>query len=471
VPDWGTFEDTFGAAEVWHEQLDPVFGHPILTAAFFQFYKYFLKGEANGGLATGFCTSLASLVADRFWQGHNDTITLQKAPLHKYLTGVHGKLLSRESLIHFHDQSREGVSRVEQTYREIEATFLRGCDRNNAPLLFFIPSGAIWDSGYIDKLGSSHCIMPWRFTYPDGRTPQLAPGGATTLTDPAGVSMFCWDCNEPGNNNCRLVFKRSGGQIHYDYFNGANSVQFSSENGITLGMMTLGDYLLADHDLPFSGPFGLTTFILDFLLSPADLQVTDGGGLRTGRFGSSLLSEIPNSRPCYLMPGCYMLPDNTALTRRIVGTGAGKYSYLSIMPSGGSLAMENVDTAPGQQDVLAVSADANQVRFTPAAAKSFAMTLSRQVGSQARAIAIEGAGGGPAADIDVSLSPDLSLLRLGNRGAARSVQVKAFSVDQTTNTPANRQFAALNLPANHDLTVAVTNWANLDAAVETLPFE
>jgi hypothetical protein len=29
----------------------------------------------------------------------------------------------------------------------------------------------------------------------------------------------------------------------------------------------------------------------------------------------------------------------------------------------------------------------------------------------------------------------------------------------------------LNLPANHDLTVAVSNWANLDAAVETLQFE
>ena len=27
APDWGTFEDTFGSAEVWHELLDPIFGH------------------------------------------------------------------------------------------------------------------------------------------------------------------------------------------------------------------------------------------------------------------------------------------------------------------------------------------------------------------------------------------------------------------------------------------------------------
>jgi hypothetical protein len=113
----------------------------------------------------------------------------------------------------------------------------------------------------------------------------------------------------------------------------------------------------------------------------------------------------------------------------------------------------------------------NQIRFTPVAEKSFALTLCRQVGTQARALAITGARGAPAADVDVTLSPDLSLMRLGNRGAARSVSVRAFSIDRTTNSPANRQFAALNLPANHDLTVAVSNWANLDAAVETLAFK
>jgi hypothetical protein len=471
VPDWGTYETTFGSAEVWHEQLDPIFGHPVLTAAFYFFYEHFLKGKANGGLATGFCTSLAGLVADRFWQGRTDTPSVTKASVHKYLTAIHGKLLSRESLIHFHDQGRQGAARVDQTYREIEATFLRGCDRNNAPLLFFIPSGAIWDSGYFDKLADSHCVMPYRFLYPAGREPQLAPGGVTTLTNPDGVEMYVWDCNNATSPNCRLKFRRVGSEIRFDFFSNSNTASIRSEDGVTLGMMTLGDYLLADHDLPFSGPFGLTTFIIDFLLSPADLQVTDGSGRRTGRFGTSLVSEIPNSRPCYLIPGAYMLPDQTALTRRIVGNAAGTYAYHSIMPSGGSLALESVTTAPGQEDVLAVSADANQVRFTPAAEKTFALTLARTVGTQARALAITGAGGAPTADVDVALSPDLSLLRVGNRGAARSVQVRAFSIDRTTNSPANRQFASLNLPANHDLTVAVTNWTNLDASVETLPFQ
>jgi len=471
VPDWGTFEQTFGTAEVWHELLDPVFGHPILTGAFFEFYKYFLKGSDNGGLATGFCTAMASLVADRFWQGRTDTFTVTKASVHKYLTAVHGKLLSRESLIHFHDQGRQGVGRVLHAYREIEATFLRGCDRQNAPLIFFIPSGAVWDEGYFDKLGDSHCVMPWRLLYPEGRTPQLDPAGITTITNPAGVEMYVWDCNKASSANCKLVFREEGGQIHYDYFADSANAKFSSKDGVTLGMMTLGDYLLSDHDLPFSGPFGLTRFIIDFLLSPVDLQVLDANGLRTGNFGGQLLAEIPNSTPCFLMPGCYMLPDGVALTRRMVGKAVGTYTFHSIIPSGGSLALENVTTEAGQVDELSVSADANQIRFTPAAEKSFNLTLARTVGTQARALAIDGAGGGPAADVDISLSPDLSLLRVGNRGAARSVTVRAFSVDKTTNAPANRQFAALNLAANHDLTVAVTNWNTLDAAVETLAFD
>lgn len=72
-PSWSTFEDTFGALEVWHQQVDPIFGNPILTRAFFEFYKHFLKGKDNGGLATGFCTSLACEALDRFWLGRNDT--------------------------------------------------------------------------------------------------------------------------------------------------------------------------------------------------------------------------------------------------------------------------------------------------------------------------------------------------------------------------------------------------------------
>jgi hypothetical protein len=470
-PGWGNYEDTFGAAEVWHEQLDPIFGHPILPAAYFAFYVYFLKGKDNGGLATGFCTSLASLVADRFWQGKTDTPTVAQPTVLNQLTSVHGKLLSRQSLLTFHDQGREGLDRVEKTYREIEATFLRGTDRQNQPLLFFIPSGEIWDSGYFDKLSDSHCVMPCRFVYPVGRpAPQLTPDGASTISDPDGVELFVWDCNHPDSPLAKLRFHRDGGKIHFDYLPQSAGAEFKSTDGITLGMMRHGDYMLADHDLPFSGPFGLTLFIIDFPLSPADLQVVDVAGRRAGNFGGQLLSEIPGSHPCYLMKGMYLLPASTAMTRTITGTGAGKYSYHSITPDGASIVLQDVDTVPGHQDVVAISADATQVRFTPAADKTFTLSVARVVDKQARALSISGVGGGPGHDLDITLSPELNLVRIGNRGATRNLTLKAISV--TKGAPAvNRNLPVVAVPDAHDLAVTVTDWSTLDLQAHAVPFQ
>lgn len=476
TPSWGTFEDTFGTAEVWHELLDPLFGHPVLTAAYFAFYEYFLKGKGNGGLATGFCTSLSSLVADRFWLGNTDAPTLVLDDARKtMLTGLHGKLLSRQSLLTMHAQGREGLSRVEKTYRDIEATFLRGTDRQNQPLLFFIPSGDVWDSGYFDKLSASHCVMPYKFVYSNGGAlPVLTADGSSTISEPDGVDLYVWNCNEPTSQLSRLHFHRDGGKLQFDFYPGvageSPDADLASSKGITLGTMRHGDYMLADHDLPFSGPFGLTAFIVDFLLSPADLQVTDANGLRAGNFGGQLLSEIPGSHPCYLMKGMYLLPADSALTRTIVGTGSGTYNYHSIMPDGTSIQLEGVATEAGHQDVLGVNSDATQVRFTPAAEKTFALSITRVVNGQARAISVSGTGAGPANALDLTVSPDLSLVRLGNRGATRSLTVKALAVVKG-GQPINRLLAAINVPDANDLAITVADWAAVDLQAIAVPFE
>jgi hypothetical protein len=470
-PGWSNYEDTFGAAEVWHELLDPIFGHPVLTAAYFGFYVYFLKGKDNGGLATGFCTSMASFVADRFWLGRTDTPTVKQADVVNLLTSVHGKLLSRQSLLTFHDQGREGVDRVERTYRDIEATFLRGTDRQNQPLLFFIPSGDIWDSGYFDRLSDSHCVMPWRFVYPFGRpAPQLTPDGSSTISDPDGVELFVWDCNRPTGPDSKLRFARDGGKIHFEYIPDSRATEFKSQDGITLGMMRHGDYMLADHDLPFSGPFGLTSFIIDFLLSPADLQVVDDGGRRTGNFGGQLLCEIPGSHPCYLVKGMYLLPAATAMTRTIIGTAAGTYRYNSIMPDGASILLEDVAIQPGHQDVIGINADATQVRFTPAVDKNFSLTVARIVNNQARALSIAGVGAGPANDLDITLSPELNMVRVGNRGATRNLALKAIAVTKG-GQPVNRNLPPISVPDANDLAISVTDWNTLDLNASPVPFQ
>lgn len=321
--------------------------------------------------------------------------------------------------------------------------------------------------------------MPYRFVYPDGHPgPQLSPDGSTTISSLDGVKLFCWDCNNPTSNNCRVEFMLIDNVLNFSYIPGnpdtvatqdATSPEFDSSQGITLGFWTNGDYLLADHDLPFSGPFGLTSFIIDFLLSPADLEITDENGLRVGNFNNKIYSEIPDSHPCYLVKGAYLLPVGHNLTRNIVGNGVGTYTFNSIMPDGTTIKLENVATQPGHIDTLMVNSDASQIRFSPCIEKDFTVTFSKLIDSQIRSLAISGVGGGPGTEMDITISPDLSLFRLGNRSVSKNVSVQAFAIDKTTNTPVNKN-AAVSLPTNNDLVITVPDWNTIDFNIEAIPF-
>lgn len=454
VPSWSTFEQTFGGVEVWHELLDPVFGHPILTGAFFAFYSHFLIGKDNGGLATGFCTSLASTALDRFWQGHNDTFATQtKAGLHEPLTAIHGRLLSRENLLTMHDQGRQGRASIEAAVRGIEATFASGGTRETAPLLFFIPSGAAWDSGYFEKLADSHCVVPVSMTFPIGYDG----------SDLNGIDIQVWDNNEPGNTNCRVEIRRdASGELQFEFFsNGAR--KYGTADGITLGMQTVGQYLLSDVDLPFSGAFGLTSFIIDFLLSPASLQVTDGAGRRTGHVGAQILSEIPGSHPAYMLPGLFLLPAGEGMTRTITGTAAGSYGYTSINPAGVSLNLRNVPTAAGEADIVAANGDGTRTRFIPSQPKTINASVATEFGGQARGIEIEGFQASNIADLDITATPDLALVRIANHGADASLPVKLLGVTSANSEKVKRNLGTVNVPSEHDLVIAVSDWETLAA--------
>ena len=229
--------------------------------------------------------------------------------------------------------------------------------------------------------------------------------------------------------------------------------------------------MLADHDLPFSGPLGLTSFIIDFLLSPADLQVTDGVGLRTGNFGGQFLSEIPDSHPCYLMKGMYLLPTNAALTRKIVGNGNGNYTFNSIMPNGASIVLQGVATQPGPSGHRR---DQRRLRHRSASRRRPARRSRCRspaiVGNQARALSISGVGGGPADDVDITVSPELNVVRVGNRGTARNLTVKALSV-ANGGQPVDRNLPAVAVPAANDLAVTVTDWNTLDLQAQAVSFQ
>jgi hypothetical protein len=111
---------------------------------------------------------------------------------------------------------------------------------------------------------------------------------------------------------------------------------------------------------------------------------------------------------------------------------------------------------------------AHRIASCPAE-KTFNLTIARRVGDQNRAIALRGAGGGPAAAVEITTSPELTSARLGNRGAARQVEMRAFLIEQAQHKTLNTQLAAVDVPAASDLYVDVPDWNTADARARTLP--
>ena len=466
-PSWDTFKATFGSSEVWHETIDPIFGHPILTAAFYAFYHYFLKGKGDGGLATGFCTSMSAKVADNMFNENKNISTIQEADIITELTGIHGKLLSKESLLYFHDCGKRAGKNIETTIRQIETTFLKGCDRNNSPLLFFIPSGEVWDSGYYDKLSDSHCIFPYKFIYPDNHPgAQLSADGKTTVNSLDGVQLKVWDCNHHDEDDCFLSFYLENGELRYKY---DKKPGFTLSNGITIAMMSNGAYNLADHDMPFSGPLGLSTSVLDFLLSPADIEITDAEGRKTGNFDGKLYSDIPNSHPCYLIPGAYLLPFGQSLTRNIKGTANGIYTYNSIMPDGAMIKLENIETKKDERDILMVNADATQIRLKSQRNKPLGLTFSRVIENEIRSISIKGLQLHETEDVDMTLAPDLSFCRFANPKIMSEVSLEATVMD-ATKAIKSKLMKSIQVQANADLVFAMSNWKDMNFQLDSIAY-
>jgi hypothetical protein len=169
----------------------------------------------------------------------------------------------------------------------------------------------------------------------------------------------------------------------------------------------------------------------------------------------------------YLVPNGYLLPTGVGMTRRITGTATGTYSYGSLGPDGTSIGLTGVPTASGEVDRLLANADGSRVRFIPAAAKTVDVTIGRQVAGHARGISIDRFASSPTSELDVTLSPDLSLVRFANTGPDTTVDVRLLDFRLSNAARLSLERPAVALPTGHDLVVAVTNWPSLNNAAVT----
>jgi hypothetical protein len=122
-------------------------------------------------------------------------------------------------------------------------------------------------------------------------------------------------------------------------------------------------------------------------------------------------------------------------------------------------------TTPGQVDVLSMTPDQTQVRFAPAVAKTFDMTIARRVGDQERVLAFQGVGGTPDSIVTIDASLELSFANVTNAGGTRSVEVEAFVLDRTTTEVRQRRLDAPSATAGEKFSIQVQDWASLQAEV------
>lgn len=362
---WGAFCDTYSADEVGGNMLI----RPLLTGAFYLFFEWFLTG---GG---AHCTGMATTALRKYHQNPNAG-TFLKGPVSsddpppisdsqmRELDVAQGRLLSEELLVHYAEQGREGVGRVERTIREIEEDLKDGFGENSARVLSFVPSGSVWaafsSEEYRAAFMDSHCVIPTRLVYPDA-TRSLA-----------GAKLYIYDSNYPGDDTRYLDLFDQNGVIHFCYKTGPH--EFSTATGFTLGTAKLRQHLIDDVDLPFS-----VNFIVDILLSPAHISVQSGDGSTLGYKDGMIHSDPELGYVCPWLETMVLVKGDAQVTRKITGRGTGTYTYASIHPAGKSFLIKDASCTVDTEDLVLISRDFSRIEITAKETKQFSIHLGERM--------------------------------------------------------------------------------------------
>lgn len=379
---WGAFTDTFGTTEVTVQS----FRYPVLTGAFYLFFRWFLRNNAH-------CTGLASTSLHRYHSGESDLFSQYPSTVGvdrddrpdppdipddvwRDITVAQGRTLSSDLVVHYADQGREGQQRIETTLREIETALRNGLSESQARVLCYIPSGSVWDlitdSTVREAFLASHCVTPTRLVY----------GDANRNLD--GARLYVYENNRPGEDHNYIEFYRENGELKFRAPYSDNwTVAYRSENGFTLGTNTLQNQLLESVSLPFSGGHtataGLMRFALDLVLSPARVQVEDASGRIAGLHNGKMHTD---PELAYVNPWLdnYVLvrEDAENVKRTIVGTDSGTYTYMSLLPDGQSVALKDAACTSDSRDEVVIGEGLRDVSVKVSQAKTIELHLGEE---------------------------------------------------------------------------------------------
>ncbi len=429
-PTWGAFMETFGTVEVGAQSVI----HPVMTSAFYAFFRWFLTSNAH-------CTGLASTALRRFHDGESgpfgdypSTVGIPEAnrpdppnipgDLWREITVAQGRVISRELVIHYADQGREGLSRVERSLREIEADFHAGLGTSGARVLCYIPSGSVWDimadAAVREAFMRSHCVTTTRLVY----------GDETGSLD--GARLYVYENNAPGRHDRFIEFFLQDGELHFEapYSGSSTSPSYSSAHGFTLGTNTLQSQLLDNVSMPISGAHtataGLMRFALELVMSPARVSVEDGSGRVLGYRDGRMHSDPEMGYVCPWLENYLLVREDVAEPLRTIhGDDEGTYTYMSLLPDGKSLVIRDADCTATTRDRVRIGPEFDRIEVTPSEGKTLDLHLGEELSDgTARHLRVK-------VDLqseellNLSLSPGLDGLEINGLGRDLTIDVEA----------------------------------------------
>ncbi len=480
LPTLSTYGADFGDFEVAASFLTL----PTLTSAYYGLYALLLGPECHG-----LCTGFASSAIKRFSAGETNAYAepLTDGLRTEFSIGW-GRQMSGQLLTNFLGQCANGAAQIMTSVQQVEQTFSGTPNANNMPLVFFIPSGLPVSSQWFNNIQAAHCLAPWKLVRPLGWS-----GGYNN------VKLYLYDCNNPGADDCYLDITQTGNTLSFSYNKDSS---YSSANGFTLGVLTMDQALYSSVDLPWV--YG-AEWVVDFILSPAQLSVNNLAGQLTGPSGNQLFGQVPGVVPSLLSwpHNLMMIPRQLALQRNIQGSGNGTYTYVSVAPPDPSIpvssfssvlppganavvphergfTLQNVSCSASTKDTVLLGPDNQSIQIaTNEPNKTFDAWIAQHyevqsgaapnVTSVHRAQLIHLSGIKLTAGEQLLLWTDTALGQVGvsNSGAAKSFNVEVSLVDMKTGQATGSQSVAGQVDANADFALAVGDWNQMTAIPTT----